>query len=277
MFELEDQVNNRTILVYQGNKYVAGFLIITPEIASCYLQLNTKNRFMRQQVVAKYATDAKTKKWFLTTDCIGFDKTGALCNGQHRLEMVVKTGIPQPFLVMWGLDSDVIKAIDRSLKRTVEDTMRILGIKYPKGVVALVRAMIRGPKEKWRIAYSDQEIMSAVNTHIDALCFAKKVAGIESRSAAVQAVFARAYYTIDHVKLQRFGELLSYDKSHNPGEEAAKALLCVLSHIKRTGFGGSTIRTSIYRKTQYALNGFLHGKPLKKIYEEAKDLFPLPA
>lgn len=104
-------------------------VLVTPEIAEEWLKANKKNRPMYQSTVDRYAQAMVRGEWTLSNDAITFDWDGDLANGQHRLQAVVKTGLAQEFLVLTGVDPEMIDIADSGRKRSLADHLAMRGEK----------------------------------------------------------------------------------------------------------------------------------------------------
>src|SRR5678815_3923025 len=98
---------------------------VTTELASKWLERNTRNRDLRDDIVQRYAGDMRAGRWMVTGDAIGFDKNGAIVNGQHRLWAVLEAGVTVPMLVTFNLEPDVVRVLDDHLKRKLTDIVKI--------------------------------------------------------------------------------------------------------------------------------------------------------
>jgi hypothetical protein len=121
--------------------------LITPKIASEWLNHRWEGqRNVRQNHVKRLASDMVSGRWKLSPDCI-LRILGSLANGQHRLEAIVATGIPQNMIVMESKDEELYKVIDAGLKRTVADGLG--NNEYTKTIPAIAR---------WVQAYDKSQI-----------------------------------------------------------------------------------------------------------------------
>lgn len=93
-----------------------------------WLERNEKNRNIRPDHVNAMVRDLLNDNWKLSTDAIGFSRTGRLLNGQHRLTAVIKAEVPARFIVASGLDDVVQKIMDTGSKRTAADLQKMGGI-----------------------------------------------------------------------------------------------------------------------------------------------------
>ena len=102
-------------------------LLMTPERAEAILKMNTRNRKISQNLVAAYATDMAKGNWNENTaSTIAIGSDGILCDGQHRLLAVIKSGKTIRMNVVTGVDPKGI--YDQNRARSTSDQ---LAIAYP--------------------------------------------------------------------------------------------------------------------------------------------------
>lgn len=81
---------------------------ITPEMAQEYLKFNTENyRSLSKDRVISYAADMKNGRWQFNGESIKFSENGQLIDGQHRLQAIIRAGVPVDMLVIRGVKDDV--------------------------------------------------------------------------------------------------------------------------------------------------------------------------
>lgn len=100
---------------------------------------STNYRKVKQNIVNKYSDDMKNGKWLFCGDSIRFDKEGNCIDGQHRLRAIIKSGCPQRFVVVEGLEKEVAKVMDSGHKRSIEDYLTKQAEAYEKGATAIVK------------------------------------------------------------------------------------------------------------------------------------------
>lgn len=93
---------------------------VTPEMAAAWLAKgNPKNRKINDARVNAYARDMKKGKWCASPlSAIGFDRSGMLLNGHHRLHAVVKSGVTIDLVVFDNVPNEVLRFTDTELPRT---------------------------------------------------------------------------------------------------------------------------------------------------------------
>ena len=104
---------------------------IGPELAARYLEEMPGNRAISHRLVIQLTEAAKNGTFYKNVAPIHFDKLGKLRNGQHRMWMVIESGIQQEFSVIRGASEEEIAALDTGKKRTMGDVLSMAG--YPNG------------------------------------------------------------------------------------------------------------------------------------------------
>ncbi|MFE5871607.1 hypothetical protein ACFQ6V_23585 [Streptomyces roseifaciens] len=114
-------------------------VLVTPEVAQGWLNLNTRNRGIRPKAVAGYARDMAAGQWALNGEAIKFAIDGSLLDGQHRLHAVVEAGVPVLLLVVTGLDAAAQETMDSGRRRTTADAFRLRGEVHSKVLSSVLR------------------------------------------------------------------------------------------------------------------------------------------
>jgi hypothetical protein len=103
-------------------------MLVGPATASTWLADKWgEQRAVRAGHVTRLADDMTKGRFRLSPDAILRVK-GKLANGQHRLEAVVKSQMPQHFLVMESDDEQLYKVLDAGVRRTLGDSL--IGLSY---------------------------------------------------------------------------------------------------------------------------------------------------
>lgn len=101
---------------------------ITPEKASEWLKHNKSNRALSSGHVARLAAAITAGEWKLNGESIKFNGT-QLVDGQHRLNAIIRAGIPVKSYVVRGLESDVFDTLDQGKVRSLGDILSVTGEK----------------------------------------------------------------------------------------------------------------------------------------------------
>lgn len=258
------------------NGAASGIELITPELASKYLEANKANRRIRAHKVEMYARDMTAGRWQLNGQGISFSSSGMLLDGQHRLHAIVKSGVSVQMNVVRGLDRTAGATMDIGITRTDLDLASALGVSTDinnefSAVAKAMRKSRRNGKE------TRQESVAFMISHLDAIRFAISIAkSNETKNAVVRSVIARAYYTVDHDALRRFINVFSTGVVAGPHESAVIPVLHLIARNRRDVLNTDNARASLSLKVQNALRAFLQQRPLTKAVECHGNLFLLP-
>lgn len=129
------------------NSAVAGritdeVVLITPAMASQWLENNRMNRPISRQVVATYARDMANGDWHYTGDAIQFatvDGDQVIIDGQHRLLAIIRSKAPQWIKVERGYPPETIQYKDQNRPRRLADQLQTEGHSYTVQLVAIAR------------------------------------------------------------------------------------------------------------------------------------------
>lgn len=123
------------------------WILITPAIARAMLACGGPNRPRSPNFGNRLVHKMKEGKFLVTGQGIGFTISGNLCDGQHRLTAVVKSGTEQLMLVSYNLPEDAIWGTDVDQKpRSAGDLlfMEDPSIKNRSQVASCARLMLSG-------------------------------------------------------------------------------------------------------------------------------------
>lgn len=114
---------------------------ITPDLARQFLEHgNPLNRKISDGTIAAYANDMMNDEWdFGAVNPIVFDKDGTMRNGHHRINAVIRAGVPIIAYVAVGADPSNTYDIGRV--RTINNTLELDGINTSTSATALIRSV----------------------------------------------------------------------------------------------------------------------------------------
>ena len=258
---------------------------ITPRIAEQYLTTMTTNRSLKSSVISRYADDMIAGRWVLTHQGIAFDENGSLCDGQHRLQAIIKSGVSVSMVVTRGVDPTAIFNLDNGVGRTFRDSETIAGNPIPAAFPAALRSMYTLERTKGNAAIrakfsSHSFLRSLADVHYDAVmfslrCFSQSVNNHTHGvySGPVLGVVARAFYTQDHDRLESFGLIMRTGMTTSIQDSAAITFRNWKISAAPTGSVGQKLS---YLKCESALIAFLEKRPLSKLYKREEEFFPVP-
>lgn len=120
-------------------KITTDLLMITPDIAMEMLSSNTGNRKLNPKHVNFLVGCMTRGEWEYNGDDIKFDAHGKLIDGQHRLEAIAKSGIPQLCGVKRGLPVGSFMTLDTNeLPRSTAQVLQLSGEKDATALAAAV-------------------------------------------------------------------------------------------------------------------------------------------
>jgi hypothetical protein len=115
-------------------------MVVTPELAAEWLHRNGNNRPFSQARGRLFERELKTGQAKLTHQGIALDTTGAVQDGQHRLQAIVNTGIPWEMAVTFDAPVENFNVIDRGGGRSLADLMAIRGYRDKNSVAVATLA-----------------------------------------------------------------------------------------------------------------------------------------
>lgn len=261
---------------------------VTSELATFWLERNTRNRALRQSVVNKYAADMRAGRWMPSPDAVAFDTNNAIIEGQHRLWAVIESGVTVRMLVVFGLAPETINVLGDHLRRNLQDITKIRrpGMHVSTLYAAITNMLIQTSiiansvdRTRARENVTRAVQIEMMDRHVTAIEFTVRDAfrSATMRSITVAAVMTpvtRAYYTQDRERLRQFGKAMLSGMVEAPEDQAAIMLRNVLLRAQQGN--ARPVGEIVYRKAERALQAFLEREKIATLYEASGELFPLP-
>lgn len=120
----------------------ARWVVVSPDLATRWLEeTNTNNRTVRDDYVARLASDMTKGKWRGDNgEAIRFDDAGRLVDGQHRLWACVVSQVTFETLLVEGVPAEAYATIGIGAKKSLADFLGPMGHeKNVHNLAALVR------------------------------------------------------------------------------------------------------------------------------------------
>jgi len=180
---------------------------ITPQMATEFLEANTRNRPLSAAAVDKLATLMKEGRWEFNGDTITFSRTGVLIDGQHRLAAIVQSGVSVKALVVRGVDDRVFATKDLGKKRRGADILAILGA--PNSATLAATLTLLDAYYEGRITWTDYRLQPDYEALLRKYPYAQNLVdevrkhcrfGFWSHMAAAYAICA----DVDYANAQEF-------------------------------------------------------------------------
>jgi len=265
---------------FQRNDPYSVVLDVTPELAATWLsECNTHNRKLVDAHVDRLARDMKAGRWRLTHQGIAFSTNRVLLDGQHRLWAVILSETTVRMRVFFNEPAESLHAIDVVQGRSNDQIITLAG---GLGIVgrmemATLRAMVVGFGSYVRMTPGEEAELFAL--HREAVEFAHEIlptARLRGVATAVtRGVLARAYYSADAGKLRHFADVLQSGMATGANDQPITLLFKFLIEMAHGRRGRPEVRER-YGKTERALQAYLAGEQLGKLYAATTELFPLP-
>jgi len=264
-------------------KISSSVITVTPKLAQKWLDGMIKNqRPANAESVSKYARAMKNGVWRLAAP-LSFDLTNQLIDGQHRLLAVIKANIAVDFIVLQGLATEAIEAIDMGTGRTAAHLGRLQGLELTTRHLAILNVCFTNIESLTRPpTLSKQEQVVVARAHFESLDFAaKRMSAGSVGSSCFVAPVARAYYHENHQRLDEFLQVLhsGFSVSPNPNDDTAAIALRNLYFKDRQNTNkvdaGSIKRMVDYKKATFALKSFILRKPIKILKEQLVNIHPV--
>ena len=120
------------------------FVNVTPELAADWLKHNSKNRKVKDRMLASYAMDMKNGAWLTTHEGVSFDAEDNLTDGQHRLLGIVQSKTPVLMVVSSGWPvqqgkKKTMDAVNMGANRSLADQLHLHHGFAPRDAAQVVR------------------------------------------------------------------------------------------------------------------------------------------
>ncbi len=155
-------------MVQNGRNIKLFSTMVTPEMAKFLLSKNKSNRKISAQNLRILTFQVENKMWLEVSDSILVSEDDVLINGQHRLSVIAKLGIPLSLRIETNVDKRVFSVIDIGKKRTGADTLAVELAKWPKPTANAVRFIALLSTNTIRakaIAFSNPEYSAFYKAH----------------------------------------------------------------------------------------------------------------
>lgn len=259
-------------------------MMITPRLASDWLDKMGKNRRVSQGLVDKYAADMAEGRWLANGQTIVMGKSGLILDGQHRLLAIVKANMTVPMIVVSGVDDEAFKTIDTGRSRTVSDVLHVMG--YPSNVLLAAVArqwLIYTESGEFVVTASDltsQRVIDAAVANADEFEVAIKAASATYKALkGSQAVWCVLWMTLGDI--DPLDRDLFFDGLARGAELATNSPVFALRRYFLEQQAARGKRTQIRPNMQGALiikawNKFRNHEPTVLMTWRANEAFPQP-
>lgn len=266
-------------VVHIGNGMYSVTCEITPKMCKEWLNnRNEKNRHENSTHAGIIGEDMLRGEFYLTHQGIAFDELGNIVDGQHRASACILSGASFWSMVSIYVARKSCPGIDTGRKRDWKATRIMQGENITHKFQATL-SILASPNGNGMHYKSNSELDILAELYGDAIDFALESMSSTTRGvkrAAVWGAIARAWFHCNHDDLRRFCAVLT--KCAASEEKPAEATIICLHRTLVTsgGKGGALVNQAMFSKTLSAINSYVNGKAVTRIYEAPDNLFPLP-
>lgn len=262
----------------------ATFEEITPEKAFELLKNNPKNRGLKKGKVRSYAKEMTEGKWSGENgETIKLTSEGILTDGQHRLEAVILSGVPQRFLVVRGVTLESMKTVDIGTKRTGGDIFAMNGVlAHNRNVLAAainICAAFKGnvyPAVQSKNALTPRDVYQYYLDHPEILESELSLGGVHHKIKILcpVSILVALHYKFSQIDKKKADDFV-FNFVYGADLSAGDPILEVRNRIiaERDKWGGSWsagLRHRYIYLLVKAFNAFMRGQKVKTIRYQAE-------
>lgn len=255
--------------------------LVGPERAAALLQEMPADlqRAVRNTRVENYARQRAAGKWRLHHQGIALDVQGRVRDGQHRLRMIVATGLPTLLTVFYNVPEEGILHVDEQLTRSTRDSIRMAQQgSYSCSMVAALRAFVALPENLIsRVTLSREDMLAGLERWYEPLQWAEsRLSSVTMVTRSVRGLVARASLHVDRDRLAQFCDILKTGMPVSEDREQDAAAIVYLRFLASNRHTNEALDHERYLKGQTAILNFVARTPISRLYGTDKDVFPLP-
>jgi hypothetical protein len=125
----------------QFPKIMTMTIVLTEALAEQLKGKMHNNRPLKTVSLARYIEAHKKGTWELTHQGLAVSEQGIFVDGQHRVEMVLRTHKAVNTKITFGVSAEAVRQMDIGHRRTEADAIRMDGVEYAGSFVPMLRLM----------------------------------------------------------------------------------------------------------------------------------------
>lgn len=244
---------------------------IGPATAKAYLDNAAPNRKLNNRAVERYTHTMKSGGWRVTHQGIAFNENGQLCDGQHRLTAVIRSGKTVQMNVSRYSANAPMAVLDSGVSRSVGDRVQIAGTipVNPHRVVTILSAMLIAETGMILPTPQPHEIEKLYDHEQAAINFTLTAFGTgysKNWNAIVCAAFAHCS-DFAPTEVAQLATMIREKVGYKRGS-AAQAFVIALTEDRLLA-SGNTNRLSTMAKVLWLIRQHIEGKPVTRIKSTA--------
>lgn len=243
---------------------------IGPATAKAYLANHVPNRRLRPALVKRYAAMMSTGNWRLSHQGIAFNEDGKLCDGQHRLNAIMRSGCTVEMQVSRYCGDAPMAILDSGYSRSCGDRAMLAGLvtTKPHETIAILNAIakIDNPNASPLQVYEIEEYLDRDGEHVAwALAtFRRK----QQWNAMIRGAFAYCH-SFDKVKTEELARMI-VDQIGYTKDSAAHVFTKTLAEGKLATVGGRGDRFAIVSKVLNLIHAHIKGVVVRNACQSVK-------
>lgn len=249
-------------------------ILITPELGKDILSNHNNYRRLNAKRVRVYMDSMVNGGWRLSQPIL-FDENGKLCDGQHRIQAVIDSGIPQWFIIICGIPSESISSLDNGQPRTANQVLMFERSDAYSRAAQIVRAIKLMPNHKFQVLLNSElpELWDKYYEYVSFVCTLIPTKQKGFSKSGFNAALARSLMC-NPSKREKIETLVreamsgDFNKSINSGS--------LMKLLLSSGNTGTNDISDLYLKSSRVIKAEIDGVRISKIYTPTEDLFPLP-
>lgn len=256
-------------------------MLVTPAMATLWLQSNTHNRHIRERAVFDYARDMAAGKWQQNGEAIKFAIDGTLLDGQHRLKAVIAAGVPVAMLVVTNLDPATQETMDAGRKRSTADALSLRGEANSAVLASLIKRVWLWEAGDYKFAGNMSPTTAEIAELLEQRPEFRRSAEIavrvhQSFRYLPQSIVGTAHYLFSRIEL---GEAAWFFQRLGDGAELASGHPILTLRTRVMTEAADRRQALPDRQMAYlvrAWNATREGRPLERIQQAPDAPMPMP-
>ena len=232
--------------------------------------MDTHNRNKKQSHVEYLRNEIRSGRWAITNQGIGVSVSNFIIDGGHRLEAIELEGCPPvQFILARGLPDSAQKYVDLHAKRSMADTLTLFfESSISTNVIAALNVLFK-ESAGWTSVKPSPDMLIAKFQEVEfSIALLSQIEKAMKLPAPVFAALVDAHQSSGSDRVLVFTEQLCRGEMLQQGDPAL-TLRNWLGSIHGTTGGGQVQRLR-YLKTHAAVDAFLQGRKLAKLYAKGQ-------
>jgi len=226
--------------------------------------LDTHNRNKKKTHVDYLRKEIREGRWTLTNQGVGVSASNYIVDGGHRLMAIELEGYPPvQFILAKGLADCSQKYVDQHAKRSMADTLTLFfDSTISNQVIGALNTILRVENSWASGKFSPDALIAKFEETESSIKQLLSVEKSKSLCAPVLAALIITHHQTGDERILQFAQQVTCGEMLQTGDPA----LTLRNWLASNGRGGGGQQNERYLKTRAALEAFLEGRRLTKLY-----------